>query len=326
MSSRTLHGKFLLAGILGSVFSSIAWITEQETLRYLSPLTVAAVAPLVAGILMAPYALRYHRVPTRDEIRRLQMPFLAVLLMRNIFGVLIFTSALTMTSSAKVMFLTKIEPYVVLFLHWLLYKERVPSRDMALLVVHVIGAVILSTGGEFRIHVEQLGDILVLIGIVANALMYRPGRMLAEAWGAGFVTTIGSLLAGILLLPFALYFHLDDFSLHGEHLTGYCYLFFTVIIFYIISTTLWFYSLKGIEPWLNSALRCVGPVVAAPIAWYFFAKPLTVAQIFGAFLVVLTSALLVKRARNKSPESEPESVESEVTATPLTPSSMERRS
>lgn len=286
--------KFLLAGVLGSVLSSIAWVTEQEAITRLSALTVAAVAPLVASLLMAPFTLRYHTLPSRESFRRMAGPFLVVLLLRNIFGSLVFTAALVMTSSAKVMFLTKIEPYLVLFLHWVFYKERVPQRDLMLLLVHVFGAIILSTGGEFRLHIEQVGDVLVLLGILGNALTYRPGKQLAEALGPAVMATIGSFLAGILLLPFALYWHSEDFLMSAEHTVGFSYLLLTVVIFYIISSTLWFYSLQGVDAWLNSALRCVGPVVAAPIAWFAFGKVLTGSQAIGAAIVILTSLLLVR--------------------------------
>lgn len=292
---------FLLSGILGSVLSSIAWVTEQESVVRLSPLTVASVAPLLAGIAMAPFALRYHRIPSKEVLRRYAKQFIAVMLVRNIFGILIFTSALLMTSSAKVMFLTKVEPYIVLFIHWVFYHERIPGRDLLLLLVHVFGAIILSTGGTFNFQIEQIGDVLVLLGILGNALMYRPGKQLAEEWGSGFTNTVGSFLTGVLLLPFALLWHFEDFALDPVRMTGFLWLLVTVLIFYIISSTLWYYSLKGMEPWLSSALRCIGPVVAAPIAWMYFDKPLGLTQLLGATIVVLTSMLLVRSSGRPAP-------------------------
>ena len=142
---------------------------------------------------------------------------------------------------------------------------------------------------------------MVLLGILGNALMYRPGKQLAEEWGSGFTNTVGSFLTGVLLLPFALLWHFEDFALDPVRMTGFLWLLVTVLIFYIISSTLWYYSLKGMEPWLSSALRCIGPVVAAPIAWMYFDKPLGLTQLLGATIVVLTSMLLVRSSGRPAP-------------------------
>lgn len=246
---------------------------------------------------MFPFVVRYRKFPSRHELFSQWKPFLLVLFLRNIFGFLVFTWALLMTSSAKVMFLTKVEPYLVLFLHWLLYNERIPRNDLLLLLVHVLGAILLSTGGEFHLQIEQMGDLLVFLGILANSLMYRPGKILADAWGASTVTVLSGFAAGLLLLPFAIFFQSADFAWTASHQIGFSYLLLTVVIYYVISSTLWFYSLQGVAAWLNSALRCVGPVVAAPLAYFLFGKTLTFSQLLGASIVILTSLLLLRSNR-----------------------------
>jgi drug/metabolite transporter (DMT)-like permease len=50
--------------------------------------------------------------------------------------------------------------------------------------------------------------------------------------------------------------------------------------------------LSGIESWLSSALRAVGPLVAVPVAWIFFDERLDEVQLLGAAIVLLTSAMI----------------------------------
>jgi drug/metabolite transporter (DMT)-like permease len=78
-----------------------------------------------------------------------------------------------------------------------------------------------------------------------------------------------------------------------EHLIGWYYALATVVVFYVLSSGLWFFSLKEVPAWLASALRCVGPVIAAPIAWIVFDQRLTTLQMFGALTVVGTSLWMV---------------------------------
>jgi probable blue pigment (indigoidine) exporter len=58
--------------------------------------------------------------------------------------------------------------------------------------------------------------------------------------------------------------------------------------------TLWYWALERLDGWLVSALRAVGPVLAAPVAWIFFEQKLSPLQILGAAIVLLTAFLLSK--------------------------------
>jgi drug/metabolite transporter (DMT)-like permease len=91
----------------------------------------------------------------------------------------------------------------------------------------------------------------------------------------------------------------DSYLGTSEHVVGWYYTLATVAVFYVLSTALWFFSLKEVPAWLASALRCVGPVIAAPIAWLFFNQGLTLLQTCGALVVVATSLWMVVLERRR---------------------------
>jgi drug/metabolite transporter (DMT)-like permease len=93
-------------------------------------------------------------LPSLAEIRLLWRPFLFVSLIRNVICFLTFDYALLCTSSAKVMFLTKMEPYLVLGLHAALYSERIARGDLLLLFIHVGGAILLLAGANLSVSFE----------------------------------------------------------------------------------------------------------------------------------------------------------------------------
>ncbi len=72
------------------------------------------------------------------------------------------------------------------------------------------------------------------------------------------------------------------------------------VLFYIFAISLLYASLDGIEGWLSSALRATGPLVAAPIAFIFFGESLGPVQMFGALIVLLTSALISKQEKKSN--------------------------
>lgn len=296
-ATRKIRVTALIASVLSTVLSSVAWITEREAIMNLSPLAVSSFSMLMGAPILLAIAWLSGSLPAWRAVAAHRADLLQLLITRTFAGQLFLVYALTLTSSSKVMFLTKVEPYLIVFWFWLLRGERVQPRHLTLLAVHVAGAIALSTGGDLTFQADQLGDLLVLAGIAANALSYAPAQNLAKSIGSFFTSGFTALIGGVVLLPFALLLEPSPFLTTPEALHGWKHLIITVVIFYVLSTAFWYISLKGLTAWISSALRCIGPVIAAPIAWAFYDQPLTAVQIIGGAVVLITSVLMV-RVRN----------------------------
>jgi O-acetylserine/cysteine efflux transporter len=191
------------------------------------------------------------------------------------------------------MFLTKIEPYIVLLIHIIWQNHRTTWQHLTLLAIHIAGAVLLSTSGNFSLSLDTLGDLLVLMAVTASAALYAPTQRYAKHLGPSYAAGFSQLFGGAILLPLVFIYSTNSFTVSEEHALGWFYVLLTVLVFHVISTGLWFSSIRHVPAWLASALRSFGPVLAAPIAWLFFDKPLTSIQTLGACIVILTSAWMV---------------------------------
>lgn len=290
----------LFAVIAASALSSVGWVLEEQAIARLTPLPVICVSNLLAGVLLIALGLRWGKGRFIDAARAVGPAFVMFSLFRCALVGLLFGYCLTLTISTKIMFLTKIEPYVVLLLQILFYGHRTSRAHLTLLGVHVVGAVILSTGGDVRLSSDTLGDFLIFVGVVMNALLYAPSQKYSHEMGALYANGLSQLLGGIALLPFMAWLSGDTIGFSEGHLVGWAYVVGTVAVFYVASTSLFFFSLTKVPAWLASALRCVGPVIAAPIAWLVYNEPLTLAQTFGALVVVVTSMwMIVLEKRSK---------------------------
>ena len=290
----------ILAVIAASALSSIGWILEEQAVRRLTPLPVVCVSNLLAGVCLIALGLRWGKGRFIDAARAVDLSFVAFSLVRCSLIAWLFGYCLTLTISTKIMFLTKIEPYVVLLIQILFYGHRTTPAHLTLLAVHVVGAVILSTGGVVHFSTDTLGDLLIFVGVVMNALLYVPSQKYSHKMGALYANGLSQLLGGIALLPFMIWLSGHNVGFSEAHFVGWSYVLGTVAVFYIASTSLFFFSLKEVPAWLASALRCVGPVIAAPIAWLVYNESLTAAQTFGALIVVVTSMwMIVLERRSK---------------------------
>ncbi len=259
----------------------------------LAPVPVICVSSLLGGACLLGFGYITGRKSLRGVLFSITISFVIFSILRSAAISLLFGYCLTLTSSTKTMFLTKIEPYIVLLIQILFYGHRTTPAHLALLAVHLAGAIVLSTGGSWSLSADTLGDLLILVAVTGNAALYGPSQRYAQQMGALYASGISQLIGGIALVPLLLMTATDSFMGTTEHLIGWYYALATVVVFYVLSSGLWFFSLKEVPAWLASALRCVGPVIAAPIAWIVFDQRLTTLQMFGALTVVGTSLWMV---------------------------------
>ena len=298
-AQETSFSQAVVSLLAASVLSSLGWVFEGEAVKYLSPLSVISVALLLGGTaqLVIAYLLRSIR-PLHLTSKEL-LSFLVFSLIRTACLSLLFAYCLTLTSSSKTMFLTKIEPYIVLLIQIAFYHHRTSAKHLTLLALHLCGAVVLSTGGTLALSSSLIGDAFLFLGVIIHALLYAPAQRFSHRMGSLVASGAGQVIGGVTLLPLALSYAGADFSLSHERHLGWYYTLLTVVVFYILSTALWFHSLKGVPAWLASALRCAGPVIAAPFAWVLFGQTLTPPQVAGACTVIATSIAMVFLERGK---------------------------
>jgi len=315
----------VLAILCASMLSSIGWIFEGEAIARLAPVPVICVASLLGGACLLGLGACTGTRSLKEILPHLTIAFLIFSIFRSGILSLLFGYCLTLTSSTKAMFLTKIEPYIVLLIQILFHGHRTTPAHLLLLGAHLAGAVVLSTGGSLVLSTDRWGDILILVAVTGNAALYGPSQRYAQQMGAFYASGSSQLLGGIALTPLLLATPIHSFVGAPEHLVGWYYTLATVVVFYILSTGLWFFSLKEVPAWLASALRCVGPIIAAPIAWLVFGQGLTPLQSLGGLVVVGTSLwmIILERGRpasrsvtaDNSPRSSIKHVTTEVSST-----------
>lgn len=288
----------ILPAILSPFFSSIATIFKASAAKNLTPLIVVAVGGLIGSIILFFLSKLFKEKLSFEKIKSNWKDLFFIMILRNLLGELLFTFGLSQTEAVKAIFFTKIEPYFVLIISWLFLKERVKGKHFLLLTVHLFGAVLLSTGGNiYIVGKAQLGDLLVILAIALFASSYFFGKRLAQNLGATSSNAISMGTASLILLPLVFLSPLPNFNTHSQ---GWLYLLIYVLLFNVISLTLWYMSLKTVQGWIVSALRYVGPILGAPVAYLLFKEVLNSTQLFGAAIIIVTSYLIAREHfRNK---------------------------
>jgi len=289
----------LLFAILSPFFSSVATIFKTGSAKILSPLIVVGIGGIIGSVLLFFLAYLFREKFSFAKIQKYRKELMYLIILRILLGELLFTFGLSQTEAIKAIFLTKIEPYFVLLISWLFLKEKIRSNHVVLLGVHLVGAIILSSGGNINIVSKaQIGDLFVILAMGMFALSYNYGKRLAENIGSMYSNAISLGIGSLLVLPFVFIFSYP-FQFTNES-TGWAYLFIYVVLFNVIGLTLWYASLKSVKGWIVSALRYIGPILGAPVAYILLGEILNPLQIFGAIIILITSFLIVKENKIKS--------------------------
>lgn len=288
------RSRFVAYAIISSVLSSVGTLFKVQGVKHVPPLLAAAGGVLFAGTLALILLTITRNLPTWNSLKQVRVPLLKVAFCRAVFSNMIFTFGLAYTTGVEAVFLTKMEPYLVIFWSWVLDRRRPTGNHLALLLVHVLGAILLSIGnGGLHGKISWFGDLIVVSAVVTAALSYRYAPQVTKVLHPTQTACIGELIGGLVTLPLALI--MSPLSCGPEQQIGWVYIGVHAILFYILAMSFLYASLNGIEGWLSSALRATGPVVATPIAFLFFGERLSSIQIFGAIIVVVTSALISRK-------------------------------
>ncbi len=291
----------LIFAIISPFFSTTATIFKAQAVKELSPLIVTSIGGILGPIILIFILfLRKTKIDLK-AIRKNYKQILILTLLRPLVGELLFTAGLFFTTGIKAIFFTKTEPYFVLFWFWLLKKEKIKANYLILLAMHLAGALVLSTGGNFSFNKPQMGDFLIVLAMGFFSLSYFFSKDLSHKVGAQLTNAVTLGIAGIVLLP--LIFLIKPVLHSGFPTSGWINLLIYVVLFNVIGLTLWFSSLKSVPGWMVSALRALGPVFGAPVAYIFFHETLSLNQILGGIVVLITSFLMAREHLKSSSKS-----------------------
>lgn len=292
------RSRFITYAIISSVLSSVATLFKVQGVQHLPPILAASVGVLFAGGVTFLALVAMRKVPSWRSLKQVTKPLIQLSLCRSFLSNLIFTTGLLYTTGVEAVFLTKMEPYLVIFWAWILDKHRPSGNHLALLFIHVAGAILLSAGSSTHGHgVSWFGDLLVVCAVVTAALSYRFAPKVTQALSPLQTACMSETIGGLAALPIALC--VCPIELGPQQIEGWLYIAAHSILFYIFSISLLYASLNGIEGWLSSALRATGPILATPLALIFFGETLTPVQLVGGGTVLLTSALISKDKKRK---------------------------
>ncbi|MFT5932045.1 MAG: drug/metabolite transporter (DMT)-like permease [Hyphomonas sp.] len=201
--------------------------------------------------------------------------------------------SLTLTTVSNATFIVNLGNISVGFMAWLFLKERPTNKWFVAVVLAVLGAAVLSLGGEVGGKGDIRGDMLAL----AAALLvsgYMLCSKLARRTLGGLETIFWLTLVEICIA--SLIVALSGESFLPENLSGFRAPLFLALIVQVMGQGLIITGLGRTPAAIAGVVVIVQPVVAAAISWSLFDEPLTALQAAGAG-AILAAVWLCQRGK-----------------------------
>ena len=289
------HPVIDLVMLLHSVLSAGTYLFAKRALLELSPFEVAlARFTLAAAIYSVLLLRRPQRVTRADLVRLTILGFIAIPVNQGFF-----LYGLSLTTPGHAALLYAMTPVFVFVLALLRREERSSGWKSAGIATAFAGAaVVLVTRGQLSGEIEAsralLGDLLVLLAVLAWAVYAVWGKPYAERYGVVTTTGITIVTGTLLYLPVGIFFsRAADFrALSGAGWGSIAYL---VVLTSVVSYLLYYWALaredaSRVAIWSNTQ-----PVLTALLAWMVHGDPLTPAFAVGGLLVMAGVAMTQQR-------------------------------
>lgn len=197
---------------------------------------------------------------------------------------------MSMTTASSASFIAATEPFGVLLLAVLLWRERITWNRLLLMMICVVGVVLISTADSSGSTVNSLlGDLLVLLGTMSAAFyvvfssrsvgQVRPFPLAALQQSYGLLFALIVLPVGLLQGEAVLWVGVPLWAWLWAMLSG--------VVQYMLAFSLYLTALKQIPVTQAALYLTLIPLFGAVGSAVFLGEQMTLLQMLGSGLVLL---------------------------------------
>lgn len=268
--------------ILGQLIAGGTFPIAKIALESFDPFTLAFTRFLIASIVMLVFAKstgRLHPIERADWGKLFLIGLLAVPLNQ-----LLFLYGLKYTTAGRSALYYGATPvFVFLMALWYL-KERATVQKIVGILISFVGVAIILRAGRFDADI-LLGDILVILAVIAWAAYTILGKPLIRKYGALTVTAWALTVGTLQYLPFGAYFA-ARFDYTSVSVSGWLSLLYIAVLTSVIAYTIWYWALGRMEASKLAIFQNLQPIIAAALAVLLVGESLGVDFYVGGILVV----------------------------------------
>ncbi|MBN2370840.1 MAG: EamA family transporter [Vicinamibacteria bacterium] len=280
-----------VAGSIEVALAASLWGCWSLFLRP-SGLPALATAPavfLIIGVLLLPYAFR--EAP-RPVWKRSTVTMLIVYSAVDAANVLMFFTAMELTTVAVAVLTHYMMPLIVALLAPMIERERVRGAMVAALIA-TLGLIPILGPGMISSKKELAGALLGMLSAVAYSTSVFVGRRLMPRIGVLRALSYHAVLGGMLLLPACPFG-----AFNARPMKALLWVFLGMVLLGVTGGVLYMRGLSRVGATRAAILTYFEPLVAMTVGWWVWHERLTPMALAGAALII-AAGVWISRAPSR---------------------------
>lgn len=283
--------KFIPLLLLTTFLMGSSFAVVKIGLPYSSPLLLAALRFILAGVIMAVIVIVLKRPHPTTKENWIKLLVIGTFQTAGVMGC-IFLSLRTITASESSI-LTFTNPLLVVIFATVFSQTRYKLYQWVGVLLGLVG-VIITMGAQIEFKIG------ILFGIL-SAVFWAISTLLAKKWGAFFDTWVLSayqmLFGGVLLLLGSFILEKSFFVLNSNSLF---ILLWLSIMSSIVQFAVWYYLLQKSDPGKTSAFLFLAPFFGVLSGWILLGEPLYPSLIVGGLFIIIGIYLVNSNFQQKN--------------------------
>ena len=293
MADTHRHGQttFLLVLLFQQTLGALTFPIAKFGLEQIEPFTFAFFRFLISAAVLLFIARSRHQQPAVSRVDMKKIIGLGFLIIPFNQTAYLFGQKMTAAGHGALLFATV---PIWIFLGALFYlKERFNWRRTIGMVVALLGVALVISSGAVDMGVEYLlGDLLILMAVMAWAAYTVLGKPLVVKYGAFRVTAYALSSGTALYFPFGL-FRALRFDYSGISMGAWLSVLYVALGVSVTAYVLWYWLLKHLEASRIAVYHNLQPVIATVVAYFFLNEPIRWTFVAGG-LVVLAGVIVTE--------------------------------
>lgn len=299
------HHRGYVGAIIAALLFGISSTLNKIVLSDVHPLIVAGLIYFIAGVVLLAVRLSplnkkillLLETPTKTEKTAYRKDYLIlalVIISGSFIAPFLFMYGLNKTTAVNTSLLLNIESLFTVFIALIFLKERAMKKDYVGIALLIIGAIFVTTSGEFmnlELTKGVFGSILVIGACLFWGIDNNLSKFLSKKQDLILITALKCSIGGIILLTLSIFMGIT-FDLPLRTLP---YI-FTVGAFSIgFSIMLFLFALREIGAMKTGVIFSTSSLMGALFAFAILKEPFTAIQMFAGAIMLYGLYLLYKK-------------------------------
>jgi drug/metabolite transporter (DMT)-like permease len=289
------HGKskvfLLFILVLQQVLGALTFPIAKYGLAIIEPFTFAFYRFVLSALVLLGVTRLRSRTPPIEKKDYWKIIGLGFLIIPFNQAAYLYGQKLTGAGHGSLIFATV---PIWIFLGGLLYlKEKFVPRRALGVVLGLIGVAVIMTSGAIELGSQYLlGDLIILIAVLAWSAFTILGRPLVLKYGAFRITAYALASGSAIYFPFGLY-RAFIFDYSSATIGAWLTVVYAALGVSVAAYVLWYWLLKYMEVTKIAVFHNLQPVVASGVAFIFLNEPIGWSFIIGG-IIVLTGVIITE--------------------------------